>query len=189
MGPRHSRPVFDRFEGIFSADLMARGHRKSRPPDPESRQFHLESARPKACRAAWRGSLRCAIAWSPGSTLSISMDCLVVSLQSGSTNYESNTTSVPQIVNQSRNCATGKSFDFTDRQSHKLRPADKGRLASIFAFSCPRIDGFPVQDWLGRHPEIPGFRSAPGAQRMPATYFRISENDYKKSTALARVQR
>jgi hypothetical protein len=52
------------------------------------------------------------------------MDSLAVSLQSGSTNYESNTTPVPQIVNQSRNFATGKSLDFNDRESHKLRPAD-----------------------------------------------------------------
>jgi hypothetical protein len=60
-----------------------------------------------------------------GSMLSTSMDSLAVSLQSGSTNYESNSTPVPEIVNQSRNCATGKSLDFNERESHKLRLSDR----------------------------------------------------------------
>jgi hypothetical protein len=49
-----------------------------------------------------------------------------VSLQSGSTNYESNSTPVPGIVNQSRNCATGKPFYFNERESQKLRHSDRG---------------------------------------------------------------
>jgi len=61
-----------------------------------------------------------------GSMLSTSMDSLAVSLQSGSTNYESNSTPVPEIVNQSRNCAPGKSLDFNERESHKLRLSDTG---------------------------------------------------------------
>ncbi len=127
MGPRRSRPVFGWLEGIFSTDLMARGHRKFRLGRPREPPSHLESARPKACRAVSRriSARRCAIAQSPGSMLSISMaDSLVVSLQSGATNYESNTTQVPQIVNQSRNFATGTSFDFNDRESQKFRPSD-----------------------------------------------------------------
>jgi hypothetical protein len=54
------------------------------------------------------------------------MDSLAVSLQFGSTNYESNSTPVSGIGNQSRNCATGKSLDFNDRESHKLRLSDNG---------------------------------------------------------------
>ena len=69
---------------------------------------------------------RCAVAQSRRSMLSTSMDSLAISLQSGSTNYESNSTPVPGIVNQSRNCATGKSLDFNDRESHKLRLSDIG---------------------------------------------------------------
>jgi hypothetical protein len=52
------------------------------------------------------------------------MDSLAISLQSCSTNYESNSTPVPEIGNQSRNCATGKSLDFNERESHKLRLSD-----------------------------------------------------------------
>ena len=43
-----------------------------------------------------------------------SIDSPAMSLQSGPTNYESKPTPVPGIVNQSRNCATGKSLDFNE---------------------------------------------------------------------------
>jgi hypothetical protein len=58
------------------------------------------------------------------------MDSFAVSLQSGSTNYESNSTPVPGIVNQSRNCATGKSLDFNERESQNC---DNATRASICA--------------------------------------------------------
>jgi hypothetical protein len=52
------------------------------------------------------------------------MDSLAVSQQSGSTNYESNSTPVPEILNRSQNYATGKSKDSNARQSQKLRQSD-----------------------------------------------------------------
>ncbi len=70
--------------------------------------------------------VRAAIKAPVRSMLSTSMDSLAVSLQPGSTNYESNSTPVPGIGNQSLNCATGTSLDFNDRESHKLRLSDTG---------------------------------------------------------------
>jgi hypothetical protein len=57
---------------------------------------------------------RYAAAQSLGSTSSKPMDRLAVLLQSGSTNYESNSTPVPGIGNSSRNCETGTSFYFNE---------------------------------------------------------------------------
>jgi hypothetical protein len=103
-----------------------------RPQEPPWRR---ESARPKAARRESPPDVA-PPPHSRGSMLSKSMDSLAVSLQSGSTNYESNSTPVPGIVNQSRNCATGNSLDFNERESQKLRQSDSWT-------------GFALHHWTG----------------------------------------
>jgi len=52
------------------------------------------------------------------------MDGLVVSLQPGSANCESNATPVREIVTQSGNCAIEKCLDFNAQEANKLRLSD-----------------------------------------------------------------
>ncbi len=114
---------------------------------------------------------RCAAVYSRRAVLSTAPDSLAVSQKSGSRNYESNATLVPEIVIRSRNCATANSSDSNDREFQKLRRSDSWRSPDIRASPSRERRGGP----RGRRPRSPpkrrdGFSFGPAIPAATASF-------------------